>query len=337
MFVCQDCFADEELRSEVVSNAKIEGVCDVCHTRGRVLEFSEFGPFFHALLLMFSPSDSGKTVGEIIQKEWNLFASRDIADRLLAEAMRLQNCGYAITSAVDYKAEIRDRVAIWDRLKTSVREKSRFFTSMDEFDQYNYLTAGYSLEKGARLYRSRITPAGQRKIKNDKMGCPPRELTPSGRANPVGIPYLYLSDSAKTTYYEVRAVYLDRLSVGTFEIERKQKLVDFIYDINLFLSYNDGNSPLEEFVIKKKVIEAISADLSKPLRRYDSELEYVPTQLICEYCKSIADGISFDSSLYKGGRNFVLFDSTVAKCKRVDIHEITSIDIDKGNRKNAIG
>ena len=206
MFVCQDCFADEELRSEVVSNAKIEGVCDVCHTRGRVLEFSEFGPFFHALLLMFSPSDSGKTVGEIIQKEWNLFASREIADRLLTEAMRMQNCGYAVTSMVDYKTEIRNRVAIWDRLKASVREDSRFFTSMDEFDQYNYLTAGYSLEKGKKLYRSRITPVGQRKIKNDKMGCPPRELTPAGRANPVGIPYLYLSDSAKTTYYEVRAV-----------------------------------------------------------------------------------------------------------------------------------
>lgn len=135
----------------------------------------------------------------------------------------------------------------------------------------------------------------------------------------------------KQHIYEVRAVYLDKLSVGTFRIERDLGLVDFVYDVNLFLAHNDGSAPLKEVVIKKKVIDAISKDLSKPLRRYDSELEYVPTQLICEYCKNavIADGISFDSSLYKGGRNYVLFDNSAAKCIRVDVHEITQIDIDR--------
>lgn len=163
------------------------------------------------------------------------------------------------------------------------------------------------------------------------MGCPPKELATAGRANPIGIPYLYLSDTAKTTYFEVRALYLDRLSVGTFKTMRELKLVDFIYDVNLFLAYNDGEVSLAETIIKKKIIDAISADLSKPLRRYDSELEYVPTQLICEYCRHIvnADGITFESSLHIGGRNYVLFDENSAQCMRVDLHEITTIDIDK--------
>lgn len=102
------------------------------------------------------------------------------------------------------------------------------------------------------------------------------------------------------------------------------------------MSYDNGLISLKDAIIKKKVIESISSDLSKPLRRYDSELEYVPTQLICEYCKGIvdsdgatADGITFESSLHKGGRNFVLFDESSAKCIRVDSHEITKIDIDK--------
>ena len=246
------------------------------------------------------------------------------------------NIGYSVTDFVNYTDEICDRVAVWDRLKTSVKEKFRFFTNMDEFAQYNYLTAGKSLHVGQKLYRSRITPVGQKKIKCDKMGCPPKELATAGRANPIGIPYLYLSDSAKTTYFEVRAVYLDKLSVGTFRIERELKLIDFVYDVNLFLSYNDSNISLKETIIKKKVIEAISFDLSKPLRRYDSEIEYVPTQLICEYCRRIvdsegetADGITFESSLHKGGRNYVLFDESAAKCIRVDSHEITKIDIDR--------
>lgn len=163
------------------------------------------------------------------------------------------------------------------------------------------------------------------------MGCPPKALATAGRANPIGIPYLYLCDTAKTTYYEVRAVYLDKLSVGTFEVTRDLKIVDFIHNVSLYNSYSDDITPFKENIIKKKVIDAISSDLSKPLRRYDSELEYVPTQLICEYCRRVvgADGITFESSLHKGARNYVLFDETSAKCINVESHEITRIDIDK--------
>ena len=332
MNICKDCFFDEELRSEINANAVIDGICEVCGKEGKVMDFSEFHGFFIALLESFSPTvSSDKTIVDIIQDEWHFFKNEDIAKILLADVIAANNFGYSIEDFVNYTDEICNRVAVWDRLKTSVKENSRFFTNMDEFAQYDYLTAGKSLHIGQNLYRSRITPVGQKKIKCNKMGCPPKELATAGRANPIGIPYLYLSDSAKTTYFEVRAVYLDKLSVGTFKIERDLELVDFIYDVNLFLAYNDGTESLKEIIIKKKVIDAISKDLSKPLRRYDSELEYVPTQLICEYCKRIvgADGISFESSLHRGGRNYVLFDDSAAKCMRVDVHEITQIDIDK--------
>lgn len=332
MKICKDCFFDEELRSEIKANAVVDDICDVCGKQSKVMDFSEFYGFFTTLLELYSPTvNSNKTIVDIIQDEWHFFKDKDVAMVLLADVIQANNLGYSIADFVDYTDDICIRVAVWDRLKTSVKEKSRFFTNMDEFAQYNYLTAGKSLHVGQKLYRSRITPVGQKKIKCDKMGCPPKELATAGRANPIGIPYLYLSDSAKTTYFEVRAVYLDKLSVGTFRIERKLELVDFIYDVNLFLAYNDDTTSLKEIVIKKKIIDAISEDLSKPLRRYDSELEYVPTQLICEYCKRIvgADGISFESSLHKGGRNYVLFDDSSAKCIRVDSHEITKIDIDK--------
>ena len=332
MKICKDCFLDEELRSEINANAVIDGICDVCGKQSKVMDFSEFHGFFTTLLELYSPTvNSNKTIVDVIQNEWHFFKDKDVAKVLLAAVIEANNLSYSIADFVDYTDDICIRIAAWDRLKTSVKEKSRFFTNMDEFAQYNYLTAGKSLHVGQKLYRSRITPVGQKKIKCDKMGCPPKEMATAGRANPIGIPYLYLSDSAKTTYFEVRAVYLDKLSVGTFRIERELELVDFIYDMNLFLAYNDGTTSLKEIVIKKKIIDAISEDLSKPLRRYDSELEYVPTQLICEYCKRIvgADGISFESSLHKGGRNYVLFDDSSAKCVRVDSHEITKIDIDK--------
>lgn len=332
MNICKDCFLDEELRSEINANAVIDGICDVCGKEGKLMDFSEFHGFFVELLSLFSPTNNknDRTIVDTIQDEWHLFKDKDVAKILLADVITTSNLGYSIADFVNYTDEICDRIAVWDRLKTSVKEKSRFFTNMDEFALYNYLTSGKSLHVGQKLYRSRITPIGQKKIKCDKMGCPPKESATAGRANPIGIPYLYLSDSAKTTYFEVRAVYLDQLSVGTFIILRNLKLVDFVYNVNLFVAYNDNNNSLKEIIIKKKIIDAISEDLSKPLRRYDSELEYVPTQLICEYCKLTgSDGICFKSSLHKGGYNYVLFDESSAKCIRVDIHEITKIDIDR--------
>ncbi|MDD4822004.1 MAG: RES family NAD+ phosphorylase [Bacteroidales bacterium] len=332
MYICKDCFHDEELRSEISSNADKEGVCEVCGSRGKLMDFSEFDGFFDTLLSLFSSTDNGKkTIVDIIQDEWNLFKDKEIAKVLLTDFITTHSYDFTIHDIVDYDSEIQERVAVWKRLKASVKGNSRFFTNMDEFVTYNYLMPGDNgLKIGERLYRSRITPAGQTKLDCCNMGCPPKELATAGRANPIGIPYLYLCDSVKTTYFEVRAVYLDDLSVGVFEVSRDLKIIDFTHNVSLFYSYIDSQTPFRETVIKKKVIDAISLDLSKPLRRYDSELEYVPTQLICEYCKRVvgADGITFKSSLHKDGRNYVLFDETAAQCIDVESHEIIRIDID---------
>lgn len=268
----------------------------------------------------------------MVQDEWHLFADNHVAEVLLDEALQSSSLGFSIKENVAFAADIVERIGIWDRLKCSVMQKTRFFTNMDEFAQYNYLAKGkHNLGAGTTLYRSRITPQGVDCLTTKEMGCPPSDKATAGRANTLGIPYLYLSDSAKTTYYEVRAVYLDRLSVGTFTIPESLSLVDFCDIINLYHAYGDSVEPLKEIVIKKKVIDSISKDLSKPLRRYDSEIEYVPTQLICEFCKEYvhADGICFKSSLYPGGVNYVLFDPKAADCVSVESHEIGTIDIDR--------
>ena len=314
MLICKHCFLDAEIQSEVEANATSEGACDVCHKQGKVIDSSEFADFFEALLSLFERSDAGKPIAEMVQDEWHLFADNHVAEVLLGEVLQSSSLGF------------------WNRLKCSVMQKSRFFTNMDEFAQYNYLAKGkHNLGAGTTLYRSRITPQGVDCLTTKEMGCPPLDKATAGRANTLGIPYLYLSDSAKTTYYEVRAVYLDRLSVGTFTIPESLSLVDFCDVINLYHAYGDSVEPLKEIVIKKKVIDSISKDLSKPLRRYDSEIEYVPTQLICEFCKEYvhADGICFKSSLYPGGVNYVLFDPKAADCVSVESHEIGTIDIDR--------
>lgn len=316
MIISMECFKDEEIRSEIGAY------------RNQEIDSDELAGFFENLLSLFEEYDGGKDIATVIQKEWNIFKDERTARTVLQEFINKKNPGYDIDTPVDYTDEIKKRISVWERVKANVKEVSRFFTSMDEFAVYNYLEPTNGLDKGDKLYRSRVTPIGISVLPKEEMGCPPVEKATAGRVNPIGIPYLYLSDSAKTTYYEVRAVYLDKLSVGTFEVTRKLKLMDFAYKVNLFLTYNEGDKSLKEVIIKKKIIDSIAADMSKPLRRFDSELEYVPTQLLCEYCRRLADGIIFDSSLHKGGRNYVLFDEKDAACTNVESHEITRIDID---------
>lgn len=331
MYICKDCFQDEELRSAANSNVDHYGVCDACGIEGPLIEFSFFDDFFGELLSLFSESEtSHRTVVDIIQEEWNLFCDNNVAHLLLANVVAAHNYKYSTNSFVDYSTDIIESVAIWEDLKFNVKEKSRFFTNIDNFTKGRYLELGDNpLKIGSKLYRSRITPVGESVLRRKDMGCPPKAMSTAGRANPIGIPYLYLCDTPKTTYYEVRAVYLDRLSVGTFKVTRELNTVDFTHRVNLYLSFVNG-ATLSDVIIRKKIIDAISKDLSKPLRRYDSELEYVPTQFICEYCKNElhADGIIFESSLHKGGRNYVLFDESSVKCTKVETHEITRIDID---------
>lgn len=68
--------------------------------------------------------------------------------------------------------------------------------------------------------------------------------------------------------------------------------------------------------------QAISSDLSKPIRRYDSSFEYIPTQFICEYMRYEIglDGIKYYSALRPKEVNIVIFDPSKMEC--IDVKQI---------------
>lgn len=330
MLICRDCFKDEELKSEVGNESTEQGLCDVCGVQGALCNLDVFRDFFKEVLGLFEPNDDGVDVTTLVQKDWAIFSDNAFGKIILEDIITNDDSiGYGINTPVDYTAIIQEKVATWERLKEEVKENSRFFADVDSFKMYHLLDPNESLREGTILYRARVIPQGTKTLTRSKMGCPPKDKATAGRANPLGIPYLYLCEDIETTYYEVRAVYLDRLAVGKFRVLKNLKIVDFHFNLNLYIAYTDEELSLEDMVARKKTVEAISADLSRPLRRYDSELEYVPTQLICEYCKRMteADGICFESSLHKGHSNYVLFDEDSVKCTKVEEHEIKHITI----------
>ncbi|WP_439287803.1 RES family NAD+ phosphorylase [Lonepinella sp. BR2904] len=62
--------------------------------------------------------------------------------------------------------------------------------------------------------------------------------------------------------------------------------------------------------------------MSKP-RRYYSELDYLPTQYVSEWIKSMGyDGIEFRSSLHKNGMNLTIFNPSKFLALDVAVYDI---------------
>lgn len=335
MLISSYCFCDEELVSEVENEfSYADQKCEVCGKFGNLIDIDYFEDFFTCLIGLFKkdPSTSDSLI-DLIQSKWHIFSDDSYGRIILSSIISKAGIGLNIDDKVSFVEEIQSVVNIWENIKHNLITKFRYFVDSDEIDKLKLITFDDSsyriLHQNEVLYRARVTEEGKIKMTPSQMKCPPPNKSCAGRANPMGIPYLYLCQSIKTTFYEVRAGYLDNISVGKFKIKRDLNIIDFDFQLSPYPVYIDGGKDeLYRQVAKYEFLKAIRVDLSKPLTRYDTELEYVPTQWICEYCKiNGADGISFSSSLDKEGVNYVLFNQEDAVCTKVTQHIIKNIDI----------
>lgn len=233
----------------------------------------------------------------------------------------------------------------WKQFKQHIKWESRFLVSgFDlikdaEWDTLLNMGVCSNISQEQSFYRARVHPkAGMSPFDKQELGAPPKDKATPGRANPEGIPYLYLCEDPATTLYETRASYLDEVSIGTFRSKGSKSLrvVDFSVPPSLYDIYTNSASSMREVVRSKILHTAINLDLSKPIRRYDSSFEYIPTQFICEYIRCVVglDGIRYYSALRPGAVNVVLFypdqmECVDAKVVRVIENKIKSEKLNK--------
>ena len=269
-----------------------------------------------------------------MQSNWSFFSSHDVANKILNYV--LPNIITEITSStinVEYTDDIIENYNHWEVLKEELKWKNRFVINIERLEELGwdgFFNTQFKLSKDVELFRARLHhQSGLELYKPEDMTCPPKEFASGGRANPLGIPFLYLSDNPETVLYEVRASFLDELSVGTFKLKTNTdliKIVDFTEDTSLF---QPSSSSINKTIKGRLLREKISSDLSKPMRRYDSELEYIPTQFICEFIKVFtgALGVRFNSSFHPKGNNIVLFDQNLMTCTSVKKVRISSFNL----------
>jgi len=137
-------------------------------------------------------------------------------------------------------------------------------------------------------------------------------------------PYFYLSDSEVTTIYETRAKQHDYISIAEFELVEDIEVIDFtILDKTSPFSVEDITS----YALNKIHLNRVSSEIAKPLRRTDSQLQYLPTQYLVDFIKWKGNsGIKFKSSLYPAGTNYTVFNAELFKCNNVKVYDVAKVD-----------
>lgn len=348
MKCCINCFADQELTGFIISNSTESGKCDFCNSNNvQLLDPREFEEKFLQLTKIYElieepncGDECAVLLHEKLQIEWGIFKSNidgvvqnELLIAILTDKYKRDNTLFSnpVERKVDLlnheKAEELEQE--WDQFATEIKLNNRYFLGKNiDLDLLDDLFSNFyvkSYREGKLFYRARIS--GQKGFTLENMGKPPAKKSTSGRANPIGIPYLYVSTGLDTVIYESRATHLDYVTVAEFRLKENLKVVRLrqIENLSPFI-YEER---IEDYLKYQKYLERLEIELSKPLRRHDNKLGYLPTQYLCEYVKYLGyDAIEYGSSLHDGGINLAVFRDEKLEAKKVDVYEVVSVDLD---------
>lgn len=217
----------------------------------------------------------------------------------------------------------------YQSFSNNVRSKRRYIFDK-QTDHFLKVVADTSekrrklIKKGNQLWRAQKGHnfKNHKTNKNDEINveCPyPSErmkpqkyLAREGRANPKGIPFLYLSDDKETAMSEVRPWLGVVISVALFRINRQISVIDCTSD-NPKVFLENPHPEERENAVWGYINEAFSV----PIENDDDRSEYAPTQILAELFRDIGfDGIVY-KSMFGNGLNIALFnldDAIAEKC-----------------------
>ncbi|MDN3454671.1 RES domain-containing protein, partial [Psychrobacter sp. APC 3350] len=223
--ICESCFEDKELKGFILSQGEC-GVCCFCSVNDKkIIKVDELLDFFNELLGNFETHPDGVGLLSLIQGDWSLFRNNETGIKFLNIVIDKLGINFVHADVlVKYSQEILDNVNYWFDLKEQLKWEKRYFIDVnyltDELGWDGFFESKFVVSKDDVLYRARLHHnTNDEGFSPEEMFCPPKELSTAGRANPMGIPYLYLSDHPETILYEIRSTYLDEVSVGKFSVK----------------------------------------------------------------------------------------------------------------------
>lgn len=169
-----------------------------------------------------------------------------------------------------------------------------------------------TIDVGTLLYRGRPEDGNGPYSFFGELTAPPVEAAKENRMSPYGISMFYGSYDKETPIKEIKNYLKNkdtRIYIGEFEVTKTLKVINLC------------NTPQPDFWMGKEgdwqifaFLRAFHKEISKPVGTNDPKLEYIPSQVFCEYLRHIQkakDGSSYDGIVYSSAmtneKNVVLF------------------------------
>ena len=189
--------------------------------------------------------------------------------------------------------------SFWD-FNHEVRRKFRYVRTPDHEDFLKAVaetchSRKVVLKEGSILWRARLGHDFRDEHHNDEIfpvecAYSPEQMKPlrdkayDGRANPKGIPCLYLANRKETAVSEIRPWIGSYVSVGQFKLLRNVELIHCSRgredkDKYTYLDSLLNGKTLTPVEIEKAIWSEIDDAFSEPMTRSDDSADYVATQI----------------------------------------------------------
>ena len=310
---CPDCFDDRGLRLDIIPSLNpIVGDCDFCGSLvATLVEPYLLRDVFELLISVYEPSPLGKTLVEWMKEDWQLFIHPQMdvahANDLLGEILDDgQIVRQTFIPSADYQSKA---LASWETLRDELMYRNRYF--LDEAldtDRLEELLVFLPADDMPEIwYRARIQ-TGDAPYTIEEMGTPPKRLATHGRANPPGIPYLYLGSIPETAAAEVRPHTGEVACVAEFAIAEPLRAVDLRNPRKLVSPFLLSEaSAIGQLRADIAFLERLGDELTRPVLPRGAAIDYIPSQYLCEFIKKRGyDGVVYRSSV-SSGINLALF------------------------------
>lgn len=330
MYCCPNCFSDNFLKNHIRAISNKKGKCSFCKTSDvTLIKPGELFDRFEPLLDLYEKDQNGVALNQLIQTDWNVFSitANRTQQRLLKTISRSSDL-----FSSKYKPSLlkeQTNVEQWENFRDELKHSNRFFPTnspdishIEPFGKH----IGVNLKKGSqKFYRARINTS-DKPFKITQMGKPPKKTVLNGRANPIGITYLYVASSIDTAVAETRGYKGEYVTIAEFQMKSNLELAD-LRDPKSTISPFELNEGDELELIYKNMpfLTLLGNELSKPIIPRAANLEYLSSQYLCELIKHIGfHGIIYKSSI-SDGNNYVIFDDK--RLKPVSTYQYQIIDV----------
>lgn len=342
MICCRECFADSEIRAAIEMIGH-RGRCPICNKEDVYLydsetdkEYSDIDEKLNDILEIYVPEselpitypeEDRLFIEESLIEKWRIFAGSSREVRKIVEAYVEESWN------LDRKI-LNERVGIpdlydesfltehslfgiynWDQFKKCLRNGNRFHCHYMNIEVMGNLLGNAEdfIPKDAVFFRARVSnERGAQGYRRKEMGAPPDDVATPGRVNSKGQSCLYLSNKKETTVKEIRAHAFDYVTIAKFRMTRTVKVLNL--NMLIYNSPFQADGDKVSYLINEEHLRNMSDDMSKPMSRWDSELDYLPTQYISDFAKACGyDGVQYSSTFDKESYNVALFEPDVCK------------------------